>query len=314
MVTGRSVSRTIRDCVVVSRRRSIYDHQRLHTSTLAIHTNGHGRRKGGGVLGPLELEIFVSNFWQKRSFPELRVDKIKFCHFCPLPGKIFLATPGKIHFAPLKKSFRRPCQRPSRYSHTPHPSLYVGDFNWQQFNWGYNKTSSDGESLDSWATSSNLGLLYDQKETASFSSHRWNVGTNPDVAFTSFCQDSRLPGRRVLGKFLRPQHRPFLITPPRLKVPAHRDPVKCWNFGKDDWKRFCLLTGESVERLPPPDTLNIYRAYQVCYPRPNNVSHVAAARTMCYVGTKSARPSIAPSSKPQWGLPLIELLRSYYLG
>jgi len=27
--------------------------------------------------------------------------------------------------------------------------------------------------------------------------------------------------------------------------------VKCWNFRKADWKRFCLLTGESVERLPP---------------------------------------------------------------
>jgi len=182
--------------------------------------------------------------------------------FCPLPGKIFLATPGKIHFAPPKKSFRRPCQRPSRYSHTPHPSLYVGDFNCQQFNWGYNKTSSDGESLDSWATSNKLGLLYDQKETASFSSYQWNVGTNPDQAIASFFQDSRLPDRRVLEKFLRSQHRPFLITPPRLKVPAHRDPVKRWNVGKDDWKRFCLFTGESVERFSPSDTLNIYKAYQ----------------------------------------------------
>ena len=36
-----------------------------------------------------------------------------------------------------------------------HPSLYVGDFNCQHDNWGYNKTSPDGESLDSWATSNN---------------------------------------------------------------------------------------------------------------------------------------------------------------
>jgi len=57
------------------------------------------------------------------------------------------------------------------------PSLYVGDLNCQHVNWGYNKTS-DGESLDSWATSNNLGLLHNPKETASFS-HRWNVGTNP---------------------------------------------------------------------------------------------------------------------------------------
>ena len=40
----------------------------------------------------------------------------------------------------------------------PHPRLYVRDFNCQHVNWGYNKTSPDGESLDSWATSNNLGL------------------------------------------------------------------------------------------------------------------------------------------------------------
>jgi len=168
----------------------------------------------------------------------------------------------KNPLCPPEKSFRRPCQRPSRCSHYPHPSLYVGDFNCQHVNWGCNKTSSDGESLVSWATSSKLRLLYDQKETASFSSYRWNVGTNPDLAIASFYQDSRLPDRRVLETFQWSQHRPFLITPPRLKVPAHRDPVKRWNVGKDDWKRICLLTGESVERFSPPDTLNIYRAYQ----------------------------------------------------
>ena len=37
----------------------------------------------------------------------------------------------------------------------------------------------------------------------------------------------------------------------------------------------------------------------VCYTRPNNVSHVAVARTTCHVGTKCARTSIAPSSEPQ---------------
>jgi len=38
--------------------------------------------------------------------------------------------------------------------------------------------------------------------------------------------------------------------------------VKRWNFRKDNWKRFCLFTDESVERLPPPDTSNIEGAYQ----------------------------------------------------
>jgi len=85
----------------------------------------------------------------------------------------------------------------------PHPSLYVGDFNCQHVNWGYNTTSPDRESLDSWATSNNLGLLYNPKQTASFFSRRWNFGTKPDLAFASLGQDSRQPVRRVLGKFPR---------------------------------------------------------------------------------------------------------------
>jgi len=108
---------------------------------------------------------------------------------------------------------------------------------------------------------------------------------------------------------------PLSITPPKFKVPAHSDPVKRWNFRKADWKRFYLLTGESVERLPSPDTPNIdsrifVRAY---FLRPNNVSHMTVARSMCNAGTKSARPSIAPSSKPQWGLTVTEPLCPYYL-
>ena len=136
-------------------------------------------------------------------------------------------------------------------------------------------TSLDGESLDSWATSNNLGLLYNPKETASFFSRCWNVGTNPVMVFTSFRQDSQLLDRCVLGQLPRPQHWPSLITPPRFKVPAHSDPVKRWNFRKAYWKRFCLLTGESVERLPPPDTpgfllLLLYlRPLSLLYPSPS---------------------------------------------
>jgi len=52
------------------------------------------------------------------------------------------------------------------------------------------------------------------------------------------------------------------MAPPSLKVPAHSDPVKRWNDRKAVWKCFYLLTDESVERFPPPDTSNIERAYQ----------------------------------------------------
>jgi len=168
--------------------------------------------------------------------------------------------------------------------------------------------------LDFWATSNSLGPLYDPKQTASFFSHRWNVGTNPFLAFGSFGQDSRLPDGCVLGKFPRSQHRPSLITPPKLKVPAHSDPVKCWNFRKADWKRFCLLTGESVERLPPPDASNIEGAYQdfcesllsaakQCLPRDRRKNYVPCWDNEC--GTLY-------SSEPQLGLAFKEQLRPYF--
>jgi len=39
---------------------------------------------------------------------------------------------------------------------------------------------------------------------------------------------------------------------------------------------------------------------------------MAVARTMCHVGTKSARPFVAPSSDPQWGLTLTKLCCPYF--
>ena len=160
--------------------------------------------------------------------------------------------------------------------------------------------------------------MYNPKETASFLSRRWNAGTNPDLAFASFGQDNRLPDRRILGKFPRSQHQPSLITPPRFKVPAHSDPAKRWNFArligsafafsKVNPSRGCHLRTHQILRR---HTRILARAY---FLQLNNVSHVADGRAMCHAGTKSARPSIAPSSEPQWGLTLIELLRPYYLG
>ena len=205
-------------------------------------------------------------------------------------------------------------QRPSWRSHTPVCTLTTSIASMPT---GVT-TSPDGESLESWATSNNFGLLYNPKETATLFSRRWNVGTNPDLAFASFGQDTRLLDRRVLWKFPRSQHQLSLITTPRLKVPAHSNPVKRWSFHKVDWKRFCLLTGESVERLLPPDTPNIERATRsfarAHYPRLNNAGYLTwTSEDLCaMLGQRvRARPSIASSSEPQWGLTLIEPLRPY---
>jgi len=56
------------------------------------------------------------------------------------------------------------------------------------------------------------------------------------------------------------------------------------------------------ERLPPPDTTNIKKTCQELSESllfaTEQPSHVAVTRIMCHVGTKSARPVIAPSSEP----------------
>jgi len=74
--------------------------------------------------------------------------------------------------------YKPPCWRftPTAIPTFPHPSLYVSDFNCQHVNWGYNKTSPDGESLDSWATSNNPGLFYcitQRKEPSSLTDGTW---------------------------------------------------------------------------------------------------------------------------------------------
>ena len=123
-----------------------------------------------------------------------------------------------------------------------HPCLYAGDFNCPHVDWGYNTNSADGDCLLAWASSNNLALLHDSKDEPSFHSGRWNTGTNPDLAFTTVGRDSRLPYRRVLEKFPRSQHRPSLITPPRLSLPVPGRPVKRWNFRKANWSHYNSLT------------------------------------------------------------------------
>ena len=88
------------------------------------------------------------------------------------------------------------------------------------------------------------------------------AGTNPDLAFTTIGPDSRLPYRRVLEKFPRSQHRPSLITPPRLSLPVLGRPVKRWNFRKANWSHYNSLTNKLARNLPSPDSRNVGQAYQ----------------------------------------------------
>ena len=96
---------------------------------------------------------------------------------------------------------------------------------------------------------SNLALLYNAKDEASFYSGRWNTGTNPDLAFASVGPNSRLPDGRVLEKFPRSQHRPSLITLPRFAMTVLSMPVKRWNFHKAKWSQYIALTNKFAKTL-----------------------------------------------------------------
>jgi len=71
---------------------------------------------------------------------------------------------------------------------------------------GYSKTSPDGESLNTWAAANNLALLHNPDGVASISSHRWKVGSNPDLEFASLGQDNRLPVPSEISDFIQCTH------------------------------------------------------------------------------------------------------------
>jgi len=83
--------------------------------------------------------------------------------------------------------------------------------------------------------------------------------------------------------------------PPRLKVPASTDPVKCRNCRKAYRKRFCLLQDNPLrdrhlrkQKTPKRHTRNYART---CCLRLNNLSHLTVARTVCHAGQSVRDPS-----------------------
>ena len=155
-----------------------------------------------------------------------------------------------------------PLQHECKHLIFPHSCLYAGDFNCHHVDWGYDNSNPDGECLAGWASANNFTLLYSPKEAASFHSGRWKTDTNPDLAFASVDLDCRLPDRRILGKFPRPQHRPSLISPPKLAHPKPSKPVKRWNFCKANWNHYSNLTNKLAKSIPPPESQNIDQVYQ----------------------------------------------------
>ena len=146
----------------------------------------------------------------------------------------------------------------------PHPSLYVGDFNCRHANWGYNKTSPDGESLDAWAASNNQQswTVVQPKGNSQFllsPLERWHQ-PRPGL------REPR-PGQTTAGQTC-PSKVPA-VTKSVLHHNATETQDSCPQRSGEalelsqGWlEALCLLTDESVERLLPLDTSNIERAYQ----------------------------------------------------
>ena len=142
----------------------------------------------------------------------------------------------------------------------PHPSLYVGDFNCQHVNWGYNIPRR-------WEP----GLLGNMQQPWTVVQPKWNS------QFLLSPLERRHQPRPGLRE-PRPGQPTAGQTCPR-KVPAVTTSALPHNATKiqgscrqrsgealelsQGWlEALCLLTGESVERLPHPDTPDIERAYQ----------------------------------------------------
>ena len=183
--------------------------------------------------------------------------------------------------------------------------LYARDFNFQYKNWCYTNTNENGSILATWAAGGNL--LYDPKGPASFLLGRWELKTNPDLAFASFSDDDLLPCRRVLEKLPRFQHRPSLITSTKLANPIPSKPANRWNFHKGDWKQYGRITDQLSSDLPSPDTTKLdedTRSFaELCFLRPKKPSHVDVDATTPHAGinyvkvcTKTSLPLLMDQS------------------
>ena len=104
--------------------------------------------------------------------------------------------------------------------------------------------------------------------------------------------DSRLPDRRILGKFPRSQDQPSLISPPKLAHPKPSKPVKRWNFRKANWDHYSILTNKLAKSIPPSESQNIDQVYQCfcnvistaakkCIPRGRRSNHMPCWDAEC---------------------------------
>ena len=153
------------------------------------------------------------------------------------------------------------------------PCIYAGYFNSQSTSWGYQSTSPAGETLESWASATDLLLLYDPKQLDSFHSKRWNSTINLDLAFAKI---STSPEQLVLIPYPTSQHRPSLISLVNPIRPIPSKAVKRWNCLKATWPRFMHLVDNKIRCLPDPASADL----DTCYTNICKVLFMVAKRTI----------------------------------
>ena len=139
---------------------------------------------------------------------------------------------------------------PESLPHYPQPCIYSGDFNCHSTTWGYCQSDTDGNTLEDWASITDLSLLYDPKQPASFHSGRWGTFTNTDLAFFNLCANGST--RRILRPFPKSQHRQLLIETSATIESVPTRPVKRWNFRKASWRKFSETLDVEASYLSSP--------------------------------------------------------------
>lgn len=107
--------------------------------------------------------------------------------------------------------------------------------------------------IHEWASTNQLHLVYDAKDTPSFHSGRWNRGYNPDLCFISENSNRRPLGcnRQVFNAFPNSQHRP-VIAQIGLQIPVINSvPKPRWNFRKANWAKFTAQLDDNIRWIPP---------------------------------------------------------------
>ena len=138
-------------------------------------------------------------------------------------------------------------------THVKDPTIYTGDLNSHNTEWGYRVSDKAGDQLSPWTNYNSFHLLYDPKQKGTFNSARWKKDYPPYLCFVT-CDDERRPlpmTCTIEPRFPNSQHRPSIITI-GLDIPTISSVQKPhWNFRKANWPEFAKSIAESINRIPP---------------------------------------------------------------